>query len=564
MVSYTVILLVASGFCAWLAYSELAVAFAPARASGMAGRRAMAVWGCVAIVAGGVLPGSGTSEKMAACFAFSSYVPVVIAVVAAALAAYATRRLGFSSPVYALAGALAAWVALTHPAAEWGLVLRLPLAWIAAAVWACLLAWGLQKGYMQLAKGRELHLLKLSARLRIAVVVSMLVLALAVGVNNGALVMGILSGASPDFGMRAGALYLDGRQLLWMAVFPIGAWCVGRWARGRMAQAAQRDMDFDPASLAVVMLAAGIAMLCFSFDGAVAWTGLAASPLSAAHIALAAVAGTGLARGRYRTGLQSFGRTFLSAAGSSLLAFGIAYALLGMTMDVIAPGYNMGTLSITAPTQYNLTVPLFGVLFALAVATLLVLVFKYRRIKAEAMAASVEQQQQLFEKQRDITDLEIRQVLMENETLSHRLELRRNELVSMALSISEQKEFLEAIRHAVREARRQEDPAARDEMLAGVESMVMQRMNFSQESERLYTQAEVLHKDFGLRLSEKYPRLTAQERKLTTFLRLGFSTKYIATLMNISPKSVDIGRYRLRGKFGLERDQKLTEFIKTI
>ena len=65
-------------------------------------------------------------------------------------------------------------------------------------------------------------------------------------------------------------------------------------------------------------------------------------------------------------------------------------------------------------------------------------------------------------------------------------------------------------------------------------------------------------------MTERFPQLTKQERRLAMLLRLGFSTKYIAALMNIAPTSVEIGRHRLRAKLGLARGQNLTEFVKTI
>ena len=54
------------------------------------------------------------------------------------------------------------------------------------------------------------------------------------------------------------------------------------------------------------------------------------------------------------------------------------------------------------------------------------------------------------------------------------------------------------------------------------------------------------------------------ERKLALLLRVGFSSKEIAPLLNISTKSVEIARYRLRKKFDLKKEINLTEFIKTI
>lgn len=79
-----------------------------------------------------------------------------------------------------------------------------------------------------------------------------------------------------------------------------------------------------------------------------------------------------------------------------------------------------------------------------------------------------------------------------------------------------------------------------------------------------YAQAESLHEYFNAKLAENFPELTQQERRLATLLRLGFSSKYIATLMNITPESVEISRYRLRQKLGLSKGDNLVNFIKSI
>ena len=79
-----------------------------------------------------------------------------------------------------------------------------------------------------------------------------------------------------------------------------------------------------------------------------------------------------------------------------------------------------------------------------------------------------------------------------------------------------------------------------------------------------YAQAESLHEDFNAKLTEAFPSLTPQERRLATLLRLGFSSKYIATLMNITPKSVEISRYRLRQKLGLGKGDNLVTYIQSI
>ena len=62
----------------------------------------------------------------------------------------------------------------------------------------------------------------------------------------------------------------------------------------------------------------------------------------------------------------------------------------------------------------------------------------------------------------------------------------------------------------------------------------------------------------------KYPKLTANELKLCTFLRLNLSTKEIAQLMNISLRGVELSRYRLRKKLELPTETSLFEFFNSI
>ena len=89
-------------------------------------------------------------------------------------------------------------------------------------------------------------------------------------------------------------------------------------------------------------------------------------------------------------------------------------------------------------------------------------------------------------------------------------------------------------------------------------------MYFTREISYFYARTEILHRDFNTRLKEAFPDLTESERKLANLLRQGFSSKYIASLMNITPKSVEISRYRLRTKLGLKRSDNLVQYIKSI
>jgi PiT family inorganic phosphate transporter len=93
---------------------------------------------------------------------------------------------------------------------------------------------------------------------------------------------------------------------------------------------------------------------------------------------------------------------------------------------------------------------------------------------------------------------------------------------------------------------------------------VKQKMSFSDEVEEFYLKIEQIHKNFTEKLVERFPGMTENDYRLIKLLRLGFTSKEIAPLLNISTKSVEMNRYRLRKKLGLEKGTDLIQFINQI
>jgi hypothetical protein len=73
-----------------------------------------------------------------------------------------------------------------------------------------------------------------------------------------------------------------------------------------------------------------------------------------------------------------------------------------------------------------------------------------------------------------------------------------------------------------------------------------------------------LHQDFITRLSEQYPNLTAHDVRLISFIRINLGTREIANLMNVTTKSVDVSRYRIRKKMNLSHETDLNVFIREL
>jgi DNA-binding NarL/FixJ family response regulator len=211
------------------------------------------------------------------------------------------------------------------------------------------------------------------------------------------------------------------------------------------------------------------------------------------------------------------------------------------------------------------------VVIGIAVVILIALAFagyaRRQSIQKEATERLVyAQQQQIYENSRALSDMELKVVLSENQALHNAVEMKRQEVMNVALSIVEQREYLESLNSLVKQLSMTSDGREKDRLISELGASLRQRLSYDRDidSQYFYAQAESLHEDFNAKLSENFPDLTQQEKRLATLLRLGFSSKYIATLMNITPKSVEISRYRPRQKLGLSKGENLVNYIKSI
>jgi DNA-binding NarL/FixJ family response regulator len=165
---------------------------------------------------------------------------------------------------------------------------------------------------------------------------------------------------------------------------------------------------------------------------------------------------------------------------------------------------------------------------------------------------------------KSLSEMEVSTIQLENDSLVTRLEERKRELITYSLSIGEQRQLLNSICSNLKEALVKEDPEEKNNIIMSEIKRIRQKMSFTSEVEKIYTQADQVYTDFSNRIAQRFPNLTLQDRRLMVLLRIGFSSKEISPILNISVKSVEISRYRLRKKLNLSQDENLTEFIKSI
>ncbi len=72
---------------------------------------------------------------------------------------------------------------------------------------------------------------------------------------------------------------------------------------------------------------------------------------------------------------------------------------------------------------------------------------------------------------------------------------------------------------------------------------------------------DLTHPNFYCGLDARFPKLTANDKKLCAFLKLNFSTKEMSIITGKSVNTIDVGRSRLRRKMGMVSDENLQSYI---
>nr|MCU0447322.1 LuxR C-terminal-related transcriptional regulator [Microscillaceae bacterium] len=70
-----------------------------------------------------------------------------------------------------------------------------------------------------------------------------------------------------------------------------------------------------------------------------------------------------------------------------------------------------------------------------------------------------------------------------------------------------------------------------------------------------------VHPYFFKQLAENFPALSQNELKTLAYIRMKLTNKEIANILNISPKSVEMARYRLKKKINLSAESSLDEWL---
>ncbi len=177
-------------------------------------------------------------------------------------------------------------------------------------------------------------------------------------------------------------------------------------------------------------------------------------------------------------------------------------------------------------------------------------------IKQNQVRAKLEEQLRHQEEasQRDI-------ILLQKDQLEQGLIQKSAELANSTMSLIQKNELLVQLKDELNQVK--------SRLNSGVSTTDFQRINYlidtnisSEQDWQLFeANFNKVHEQFLKHLIEKYPDLSQGDLKLAAYLRMNLSTKEIAQLLNITQRSVELKRYRLRKKMNLDGVINLSEYM---
>lgn len=212
----------------------------------------------------------------------------------------------------------------------------------------------------------------------------------------------------------------------------------------------------------------------------------------------------------------------------------------------------------------NSLIMLIITLFVLITCVLIIQNFSQRRQHTLTKKALDDELTHSSEAGDERNRLDVAAVTSQFNVMTNEIDIKHKELVNLSLYIKQQRQYLEDLSKNLNDLSNEDDTELLRQQLRETAQKLNDNMRLTDEMDQFYTQVEDLHKNFVSRLLMRCSNLSEKEKRLAILLRLGFSSKDIAGMMNVEPKSVEVSRYRFRRKLKLERSVNIVEYLQMI
>jgi ligand-binding sensor domain-containing protein/DNA-binding CsgD family transcriptional regulator len=235
----------------------------------------------------------------------------------------------------------------------------------------------------------------------------------------------------------------------------------------------------------------------------------------------------------------------------------------------------------TAETTYKFTIlppwyetTPFIVFYVIVLMAALVLLFLYVKKKSKEGARKMEiQKEKEIQEQKEIFKADAKEkeqeiISLKNQKLQYELRHKSQELANSTMNVIRKNEILlelnsniEKVYSEIGHSETSNTIAAIKKRLKNMQQEIKQNIERDDNWKKFAENFDIIYENYLKRLKEQFPSLSKSDLKLCAYLKMGLSSKDIAPLLNMSFRSVEMSRYRLRKKMNLNRENNLTDYL---
>lgn len=188
-----------------------------------------------------------------------------------------------------------------------------------------------------------------------------------------------------------------------------------------------------------------------------------------------------------------------------------------------------------------------------------VTVLIYKHHITSILQQKIDLQQEINKRDRHLHNVEVEIIKEKSEHLQEIVQYKNRELTSYAMLIAQNNERDKLLLKKIENLGLSENDKFKNKIEEIKDELLKNTDSKSWEKFQLYF--EEVHSDFYKKLSDKYPSLSPTEQKLAALLKLGLTSKEIASLTYNTKASIDVARSRLRKKLNLDRSENIESFF---
>ena len=581
-------------FLGWtLGANDASNVFGSAVGSKMIRFRQAAIVASIFVVLGAVIQGSGASHTLEDLGSVSALGGAFTVALAAGISVFWMTRSNLPvSTSQAIVGAIIGWNLFTGNPTNYMSLTKIVSTWVSGPILGGIFAILLFLLLKYVLHKSKIHLIKLDAYLKYGLLIVGAFGAYSLGANNIANVVGVFVPSVPNILLDFGFFKLNGTQLLFLAGGFSIAMGILTYSKKVMMTVGNSLMRLNAETALVVVLAHSIVLFVFSsqslsnFFVSMGLPAIPLVPVSSSQVIVGSILGIGILKGGRTIQLNVVGKIALGWLLTPIIAGLIAFFALFFMSNVfnlkvsenpsrfvkgdvvvdntVNHAYDSATkkiesldLSAPEPTKINLYKPAVVLLIVVLLALILYQLYIINKLKERSKIEEHQEHIERYNVQQMMLETELKITTDANLKLEKEIHSKEKDLKKIALDITKKNEILSTLKEEIQKLKQKPEQSLKYSDLQALNVLILDTLNIDNERNSLDKYLKELNNSFYQNLEKKYPELTENDKKLCSLLRLKLSSKEIASILNIIPKSVEVNRYRLRRKMGLEKNDKL-------